>query len=236
MPQESRGKLIFVTGGARSGKSSFAEALAAKLGTRVTYVATATPGDDEMRERIRLHRERRSLDWLTIEEPKDVARVVSEEGGMMDVILIDCLTLLVSNLLLAGESPTSDDEILAEVRELARVSREVRAHVIVVSNEVGCGIVPEYPLGRRYRDLLGRANQVVASFADEIYLCISGIPVELGSIGQKVKEGYGIQVGFNDGLKSTETSNSSMIQEAPGGRRDAAMRKAPIPGESRQAI
>lgn len=183
------GKLVLVTGGARSGKSRFAENLAASLGDRVVYVATARPGDEEMAQRIARHRARRPAWWETVEEERDVAGVVAGCGYRAEVVLVDCLAVLVSNLLLhlAGEGVEDPDEatasVLEEVSRLVEAASCVPATVILVTNEVGMGIVPEYPLGRLYRDVLGLANQAVARSAGEVYLVCAGIPVELKRLG-----------------------------------------------------
>ncbi|HZK12036.1 MAG TPA: bifunctional adenosylcobinamide kinase/adenosylcobinamide-phosphate guanylyltransferase [Atribacterota bacterium] len=179
----SRGKLIFITGGARSGKSSFAEKVAAKISKEVAYLATGQPLDEEMAHRIKKHREKRPNTWETYEEPIGVRELVSRLGLEKEVILIDCLTLLTSNLLLRKEDKVEDSnwqgEILAEIEKLAEVSYKVPAQVIIVSNEVGMGLVPENPLGRVYRDILGRANSIIADKADEVFMMVSGIPLKI---------------------------------------------------------
>lgn len=173
-------KIVLFTGGARSGKSTSAERYAQARLLPVVYVATAEAGDGEMRERIALHRERRPATWRTIEAPRDVAaRVQDCEPGT--TVLVDCLTLLVSNLLLAHEAnpqPVVDHELDA----LLDVVKERGLDLIVVTNEVGMGLVPVYPLGRVYRDLLGRATQRIAAAADEVYLVVAGIAVELRAL------------------------------------------------------
>jgi len=188
------GKLVLVLGGARSGKSRFAEELAASLGGRdVVYLATAEAGDEEMKERIRIHQETRPCFWRTVEEPLKAAGAV-RQNGRARVILLDCLTLLVSNLLFqdtefdesAEFMVEREKEVLKEIRGLAMVAKEVEATVIIVSNEVGLGLVPPYPAGRVYRDVAGRANQVIAAYADEVYFTIAGIPVELKELNRQL--------------------------------------------------
>jgi len=178
----SRGKLIFVTGAARSGKSHFAEQLAAQTGYEVTYLATCVPGDDEMRERVARHQARRPAQWKTVEEDLDPAQIILRNDRAQHVFLLDCLTLLVSNLMFKKDKETNEEEILKQISELARISHAAASHVIVVSNEVGSGIVPGDALSRNYRDIIGRANQTMALQADEAYITIAGIPVELKSL------------------------------------------------------
>lgn len=179
----SRGKLIFITGGARSGKSNFAEKMAVSLGKSVAYLATAQPLDEEMAFRIKKHRKKRLNTWETYEEPIEVRELVSRLGLEKEVILIDCLTLLTSNLLLRKEDKVEDskwqEENLLEIKKLAEICYKVPAQVIIVSNEVGMGLVPDNPLGRVYRDILGRANSIIADKADEVFMMVSGIPLKI---------------------------------------------------------
>jgi len=178
-----RGKLIFITGGARSGKSNFAEKMAVGLGKLVAYLATAQPLDEEMAFRIKKHKIRRPTNWETYEESIKISELVSRLGLEKEVILIDCLTLLTSNLLLRKEDKVEDlkwqEEILLEIKKLAGVCYKVPAQVIIVSNEVGMGLVPDNSLGRVYRDILGRANSTIADKADEVFLMVSGIPLKI---------------------------------------------------------
>lgn len=179
---ESR-KLTLVLGGARSGKSVFAENLAEQSGERVLYVATAQSLDEEMRERIRSHRERRPARWRTLEAPRQVAKAIRGTVHSDEVILLDCLTLLVSNATLEGGEEALLEEaqprVDAEIDDLLRVFHDHASPVIVVSNEVGMGGVPLYSLGRMYQDLLGWANQQLAANATQVYLIVAGLPVDI---------------------------------------------------------
>jgi adenosylcobinamide kinase/adenosylcobinamide-phosphate guanylyltransferase len=170
-------RLTFVLGGARSGKTRYAQELAAALGGRVTYVATGEAGDDEMRERIAAHRADRPAEWQTMERPMRLGDALTEWDA--DVVVVDCLTLLVSNLLMhIGEDAPAgmlDIRVGEEIDELLAAWRGAEYHLIVVSNEVGMGLVPPYPQGRIYRDALGRANQRMAQAASEVILMVAGI-------------------------------------------------------------
>lgn len=175
------GRLILVTGGARSGKSDFAQNLALELGgDDVVFVATAEPGDEEMRRRIAAHRQSRPTAWRTVEAPRRIGEAI-ENGEAARVIVVDCLTLLVSNVLLADDHH-AEFAVQEEVRGLMDATRAITATVIVVTNEVGLGIVPADRLTRHYRDLLGRANAMLAQRAEQVYLLISGLPIELKSL------------------------------------------------------
>jgi adenosylcobinamide kinase/adenosylcobinamide-phosphate guanylyltransferase len=180
-------KLTFILGGARSGKSIYAERLAEGRGGRTLYIATGEGLDDEMRGRIAKHRQGRPARWKTLELPLDVGRSVLADPPEADVIVLDCLTLLVSNLILKT-APDVDhpDEAQARARvetemsELLRAVESIPAKWLIVSNEVGEGVVPAYPVGRLFRDLLGWANQRIAEKADEVYWMVAGIPVPIG--------------------------------------------------------
>jgi len=173
-------KLIFVTGGARSGKSAFALNLANSMGKRKCYLATAQALDSEMEERIARHKAERGLDWDCVEEPLLVANKIEGIKGRYDVILFDCLTLWVSNIMHQApnsELPTSN--LHQAVAALISACKTSGSTVIVVSNEVGLGIVPDNSLARQFRDMAGTANQLFAEAADEAYFVVSGIPMRL---------------------------------------------------------
>ncbi len=181
-------RTILILGGARSGKSDYAQSLAAKLSSNVLYVATATAQDEEMAERIVRHRASRPARWDTLEVPLGVAAALREGIGGYDVVLIDCLTLLASNILLRYERrpDLAEAALLAELDEIFTLCEAAGVTLIMVSNEVGMGVVPPYPLGRYYRDLLGRANQRVARRADHVLLLIAGLPVDIKALSGEV--------------------------------------------------
>lgn len=179
----SKGKLILVLGGTRSGKSYFAERMAESLGERVVYLATAAVLDEEMALRVVNHRQRRPDKWQTREESIRVVDQVEGLSGDFDVILLDCLTLWLTNLLLDDtfSGPEKEIYIVNQVEQLARTCVHSKAHVIIVSNEVGHGLVPDNSLGRAFRDLSGQANQIIAKNADEVYWVVAGLPLEIKS-------------------------------------------------------
>ena len=171
-------RIILVTGGARSGKSSYAETRARELGQRLLYVATAEARDDEMTQRIAEHKKRRGNQWTTIEEPMELADALLAQAGNFDCALIDCLTLWISNLF-----TRRDEEYAAQkVTELLKILPQLDFPIVFVTNEVGWGIVPDNPLGRKFRDLLGWTNQGVAQAADEVILMAAGIPMIVKSV------------------------------------------------------
>ena len=190
-------RLIVILGGARSGKSAFAERLAANSGRSVAFIATATAGDDEMRERIARHRASRPKGWHTLEEPLDLARAVHRAVELADVLLLDCVTLWLGNVLLRESGRREKDEeaevefhttgglfdevALKEIEALLSAVKllDPNKTLIVVTNEVGLGIVPAYPLGRLYRDTLGYVNQRLAQAADRVYLMVAGMAVDI---------------------------------------------------------
>jgi adenosylcobinamide kinase/adenosylcobinamide-phosphate guanylyltransferase len=165
-------KLIFILGGARSGKSSHAENLTIAHPLPWTYIATAQAYDDEMRERIALHQSRRGEGWVTVDAPLDLAGAI-EALPDHQAVLIDCLTLWLTNHMLA------EHDVEAECRRLADVLSRPRGPWFVVSNEVGLGIVPDNALARRFRDAAGRLNQQVAAIADSVLLMVAGLPLKV---------------------------------------------------------
>ena len=214
-----QGRLILVTGGARSGKSTYAERLAASLaesrGGRVTYIATSEAYDEEMEQRVSAHQTSRPTSWATVECPVEVpgaVRAAAGSGapgagpaGVSPVILLDCVTLWVTNLLFSGgafggSAPPDDgynydkdllppaeeraaaERVTAAVTDLLAAVAETGATLVAVSNEVGLGVVPEYPLARLYRDQLGWANQRLARDADSVYFLVSGYPLDVTAL------------------------------------------------------
>jgi adenosylcobinamide kinase / adenosylcobinamide-phosphate guanylyltransferase len=161
--------LTLVLGGARSGKSRYAEGVVAAISPPWAYLATAEAGDEEMSARIKAHRERRGADWRTIEAPRDLSAALAPCGQMP--VLVDCLTLWLSNLMLA------DADIEKEMQVLETTLASRTAATVLVANEVGSGIVPDYPLGRRFRDLQGILNQRIAARADRVVLMVAGLPL-----------------------------------------------------------
>jgi len=176
-----RKNLILITGGVRSGKSSFAKDLAEKFGKKVVFIATAQPLDAEMQDRITLHKKNRPSHWRTFEEPYHLDQAIKKAGKESEVILIDCLGLFISNLMKEFKEDADNEEltksVLQKIEGIIKESRNTKATVIIVSNEVGLALVPANPMGRFFRDILGQANQIIASTADEVYLLISGIPL-----------------------------------------------------------
>ncbi len=177
---------ILILGGARSGKSHFAKEAALRLGDKVLFVATGEALDEEMRQRIEEHKRNRPSSWRSVEVATGVGKRIREEVGDAQVVIVDCLTLLVSNVIgQCGDDPEQistglvEERLTTEIDELIGCINDSTATFILVSNEVGMGLVPENRLGRLYRDLLGRVNQLLAQRADEVYVMVAGIPVEV---------------------------------------------------------
>ncbi|MDP6685316.1 MAG: bifunctional adenosylcobinamide kinase/adenosylcobinamide-phosphate guanylyltransferase [Candidatus Omnitrophota bacterium] len=170
------GKIIFVLGGARSGKSTYAVEFAKGIQKSVAFVATCLALDEEMKKRIELHIKKRPAGWETFEEPKDVSALLERKGSQFDLIIIDCLTLLISNLISDG---LMDEDIEDKINKMIKVLKLNKCESIIVSNEVGLGIVPDNELARRFRDLAGKLNQMIGAQADEVVFMVSGIPLKL---------------------------------------------------------
>lgn len=189
------GRLILILGGARSGKSTFAEQQAKELGgDSVLYVATSEAKDEEMQQRVAKHRSERPPAWGTLEASRNVAAALRQERSAARVVLLDCMTFLVANHLMDAAAPKEnpfDDpradpfdpqieaDVVMEAEALVAYVQESDVDLLVVSNEVGLGVVPPYELGRAYRDILGRANQILARHADEVRLLVAGIPMKV---------------------------------------------------------
>ena len=178
---------ILITGGARSGKSSYALELAKKFGEPVLFVATAEPIDFEMAKRIERHRKTRPKGWVTLEARRHIGSVIEKKIGKSKVVLVDCITLLIGNVFNEFkdnpddklDESTIEKKAMQEVKGLINCMGKNKVSFILVTNEVGEGIVPENKLGRLYRDILGKTNQMLARECDEVYLMVSGIPVKL---------------------------------------------------------
>ena len=176
-------KFIFILGGARSGKSSYAVEVAKKLRKRTVFIATCNSCDVEMKKRIKAHKKSRPRHWKLVEEGKDINSVLIRLKNKYEIILIDCLGMWLSNLLAGG---LTNREIEKGISRLIKSVSDCKGIIILVSNEVGAGIVPDNPLARRFRDLLGMANQMIAKKADEVIFMQSGIPVMIKG-GRKCK-------------------------------------------------
>jgi adenosylcobinamide kinase/adenosylcobinamide-phosphate guanylyltransferase len=176
MQEMRHSSITLVLGGVRSGKSRYAQQLAERE-NRVVFVATAKASDDEMHRKIERHRRERPAEWVTVEEPLELVQVLAQKALDCDVMVVDCLTVFAANLL----ETEGDDESAIErrVEALCVALQSASCSVVLVSNEVGSGVVPAYPLGRRYRDLLGEINQSVASIADDVVLMVAGLPLAL---------------------------------------------------------
>ena len=169
-------RMIFITGGSQSGKSRYALDYANRHFLRKLYLATSEALDEEMVRRIELHKKARGREWQTVEEPIEVVSRIRQYADKVDIILLDCMTLWLSNLLLRWDQ---EQKIIDEIGRLSETIREIETPLIMVSNEVGMGLVPVDPLGRRFRDLSGVANQRMAEAADTVIFMVSGIPMFL---------------------------------------------------------
>jgi adenosylcobinamide kinase/adenosylcobinamide-phosphate guanylyltransferase len=179
-----RTEVILVTGGCRSGKSSFAVNLV-RDATSKLFVATAPITDGEMAERVTRHQLERGPLWRTIEEPTDIAGVLDRETRPGEPVVVDCLTTWVSNLILADES-NAEKTVLGRLDELTASLRARKTRIVLVTNEVGSGVVPPYPLGRQFRDLAGIVNQRVGRIADRILLMVCGHAVHVKGTGEPI--------------------------------------------------
>ncbi|WP_419877198.1 bifunctional adenosylcobinamide kinase/adenosylcobinamide-phosphate guanylyltransferase [Brevibacillus centrosporus] len=182
--------VVLITGGAKSGKSSFAEKYAARLGAKGIYIATSPVFDEELEERVKQHQQRRAqaaIPWDTIEEPHELNAILGELAAAAKlweeetVVVVDCLILWLSNWLLRFEQDRAMERIEEQMALLVDTLRTFPGTLLLVTNEVGYGIVPEYPLGRLFRDLAGVMNQRIAAVCDRVFLVTAGIPVELKS-------------------------------------------------------
>lgn len=181
--------ITLVTGGARSGKSTFAESIARKSKNSVLYIATSIPFDEEMKQRVKKHREQRPSEWDTLEEYRDFDIHLSKPQYKKSVLLVDCITIMVTNIMLNSQinwDEATNDDILHiekiindEIDKLIQTSAQSGSSLIIVTNELGMGIVPENKLGRIFRDIAGRVNQNIANIAQEVYLCVCGIPIKI---------------------------------------------------------
>ena len=187
-------KNTLIIGGARSGKSTFAQELALKSAEPVLFVATAEAGDEEMRQRIEEHRKARPVTWKTLETKVHLGSKISQQVGGARTVIIDCITLLINNVFSQYgwhgdediDAASVEKGVMTEIDELVCCIKQVRASFIIVSNEVGLGLVPANKVSRLYRDLLGKANQKLAQHADEVYLMAAGIPLLMKPAGARL--------------------------------------------------
>ena len=186
-----QGEITLVTGGARSGKSAFAESICTKVGNKIGYIATAQALDEGMVERIKRHQERRPDSWVTFEKQQNLHEIFADENAnTFDVFLLDCLTVLTTNIMLSDQSidwDTIPREHINQIEEnaLVQLSQLIDSiingghQVVVVTNEVGLGIVPENRLARVFRDIAGKANELIAKSAVDVHFVVSGIPMKI---------------------------------------------------------
>ena len=181
--------IILVTGGARSGKSNFAESLCIKQNNKTAYIATSIAFDDEMKNRVKKHQESRPKEWKTYEIYKDIYSIVEELDKTHDTVIMDCVTLMVNNLMftygIEVDEATSkelnelENYIKDQITKLLEAVKQTNLYFVIVTNEVGMGIVPENKLSRIYGDFVGRANQLISKYSDEVYFVVSGIPMKV---------------------------------------------------------
>ena len=184
------GKIVLITGGARSGKSTYAEKLATQSKGGVLYIATSIPFDNEMKDRVKKHKERRPATWNTFEGYKDLKQVFYNPKMHFDTILLDCITIMVTNLMFDSSGDNFDDltcdeinkmekEILEEISDFIDETEKNSKEIIIVTNELGSGIVPENKMARVFRDIAGRVNQYIASRAQDVYMVVCGIEIKI---------------------------------------------------------
>lgn len=181
--------IILVTGGARSGKSSFAESLCIEQNNKTAYIATSVAFDDEMKNRVKKHQESRPKNWKTYEIYKDIYSIVEELNKNHDTVIMDCVTLMVNNLMFTHgievDEATSEElnelenYIREQITKLLEAVKKTNLYFVIVTNEIGMGIVPENKLSRIYGDFVGRANQLISSYSNEVYFVVSGIPMKV---------------------------------------------------------
>lgn len=182
-------KIIMVTGGARSGKSSFGEKILKEKIGRKGYIATATPFDDGMKERIKKHQNSRPKEWKTFELPREISTHIHDISKKCDIVILDCITVFSSNILFEKkydwekisykEIALLEKKIIQEINQIVEKSKKYNLDLVIITNEVGSGIVPGNRLSRVYRDIAGRINQNLSKLSDEVYVTISGIPLKL---------------------------------------------------------
>lgn len=192
MDETQLGKFILITGGARSGKSRLAEKIALRAKGPVAYIATAAVLDEEMAQRVAQHRASRPQNWITIEETLDLLKALEQVPPQTEVVLVDCLTIWLTNCLLeeyredftAAEIDETEAKIRDKLSAFCQAVKNKPFRTIVVTNEVGSGVVPDTPLGRIFRDIAGRANQQVAQAADSVWLAVAGYPLCVKAYGK----------------------------------------------------
>ncbi|MBI5208314.1 MAG: bifunctional adenosylcobinamide kinase/adenosylcobinamide-phosphate guanylyltransferase [Candidatus Firestonebacteria bacterium] len=179
-------KITFILGGARSGKSLYAAKLALNSGNKVLYVATGVPCDEEMKIKIEKHKKERPESWETIEEPVDIKSVIKNIDNVFDIVIIECLSFWISNLFFQYKSKEKDNDnekilknIMDYVIDTFNLFKNLKTEIIVVSNEVGMGIVPDNEISRVYRDILGKTNQMMAECAENVFLIVAGISIKI---------------------------------------------------------